>query len=128
MNIPILDGPNWGQFSIHLQAAACILDCWDILWRIMLNGHSRLSKDRATFMFCSSLPESYEPTTWQYLNNITVIANYKLMNIIAQVLQEESRRKAQSIGQHLSLNKFSTVKNLGQKCVKWTTQLKTTGL
>ena len=27
---------------------------------IMLNGHSRLSKDLATFMFCSSLPESYE--------------------------------------------------------------------
>ena len=29
MNIPTLDGLNWGQFSIHLQATACILDCWD---------------------------------------------------------------------------------------------------
>ena len=50
---------------------------------ITSNGHSRLSKDLVTFMFCSSLPESYEPTTWQYLNNIMVIANYKLMDIIA---------------------------------------------
>ena len=85
--------------------------------RITSNGHSRLSKDLATFMFCSSLPDSYEPTTWQYLDNITIIANYKLMDIIAQVLQEESR-KAQFLGQSSSLNKFSTVKNLGQKCAK----------
>ena len=21
----------WGQFSIHLQATACILDCWDMI-------------------------------------------------------------------------------------------------
>ena len=40
------------------------------------------------------------------------------MDIIAQVLQEESRRKAQFLGQGSSLNKFSTVKNLGQKCAK----------
>ena len=86
--------------------------------RIMTNGHSRLSGDLATFMFCSSHPNSYELTTWQYLNNITVIANYKLMAIITRVLQEESRRKAQSLGQASSLNKFPTVKNLGQKCVK----------
>ena len=31
MNIPTLDGPNLGQFSIHLQAAAHILDCWDVI-------------------------------------------------------------------------------------------------
>ena len=31
MNIPTLDGPNWGQFSIHLQAAAHILDCCDVI-------------------------------------------------------------------------------------------------
>ena len=228
LNIPTLDGPNWGQYSIHLQAAARILDIWEVIrgeiatpapnltydllikpvhpgaqataaktiwnkknaqalglmqttispviWQcyihhstakylwdtletefgraggaltylqmvnmvkiqftnlmelllqiqqfqdncnmIMLNGHSRLSEDLATFMFCSSLPESYELTAWQYLDNIMVIANYKLTDIIAQVLQEESRRKAQAIGQGSSLNKFSTVKNLGQKCAK----------
>ena len=31
MNIPTFDGPNWGQIFIHLQAAAHILDCWDVL-------------------------------------------------------------------------------------------------
>ena len=31
INMPTLDGPNWEQYSIHLQAAACILDCWDTL-------------------------------------------------------------------------------------------------
>ena len=30
-NIPTLDGPNWGQYVIQLQAAACILDCYDVL-------------------------------------------------------------------------------------------------
>ena len=29
MNIT-LDGPNWGT-SIHLQAVAQILDCWDVI-------------------------------------------------------------------------------------------------
>ena len=50
---------------------------------ITSNDHSKLSKDLATFMFCSSLPKSYEQTTQQYLDNITIIANYKLMDIIA---------------------------------------------
>ena len=39
---------------------------------ITSNGHSRLSKDFATFMFCSSLLDSYELT-----------ANYKISDIIA---------------------------------------------
>ena len=50
---------------------------------IMSNSHSRLSKDLATFMFCSSLPDSYELTARQYLDNITSIANYKISDIIA---------------------------------------------
>ena len=57
--------------------------------RIMSNGHSKLSKDLATFMFCSSLPESYQPTAQQYLNNITVIANYKLMHKSSKKSLEE---------------------------------------
>ena len=69
-------------------------------------------------MFCSSLLDSYELTAWQYLDNITAIANYKLLDIIARALQEESRRKAQALGQGSSLIKFSTVKNIGQKCAK----------
>ena len=86
--------------------------------QITSNGHSRLSEDLATFIFCSSLPDSYKLTAWKYLDNITVISNYKISDIIAQVLQEESRRKAQALGQGSSLNKFLTMKNIGQKCTK----------
>ena len=31
MNIPMLDGPNWGTYSIHLQAAAHILHFWEVI-------------------------------------------------------------------------------------------------
>ena len=103
------------QFTDSMDLIPQIQQFQDNYSKIMLNGHSRLSKDLATFMFCSSLFELYELTAWQYL---MVIANYKLMDIITRVLQEESRWKAQQLGQGLSLNKFSTVKNLGQKCAK----------
>ena len=85
---------------------------------ITSNGHSKLSEDLATFLFCSSLPDSYESTARQYLDNITAIANYKLADIIVRVLQEENRRKANALRQGSSLNKFSMTKNLGQKCAK----------
>ena len=63
-------------------------------------------------MLCSFFPNSYNLTAWQYLDGITSIANYKLQDAITWVMQEESRRKATSIVSGLSLNKFSTVKNL----------------
>ena len=106
------------QFTNSMDLLPQIQQFQDNYSRVTSNGHSRFSEGLATFMFYSSLPESYELTTQQYLDNITVIANYKLTDIITQVLQEESRRKAQSLGQGSSLNKFSTVKNLGQKCAK----------
>ena len=65
--------------------------------RITSNGHSKLSEDLAMFMFRSHLPNSYENTTQQYLDNIANIANYRMLDIIAQVLQEGSRRKAHSM-------------------------------
>ena len=82
------------------------------------NGHSRLSEDLATFMFCLSLPDSYESTARQYLDNIMSIANYKISDIIARVLQEENKQKAMALVQGSSLNKFSMMNNLGQKCAK----------
>ena len=85
---------------------------------ITSNGHSRLCEDLATFLFCLSLPDSYESTARQYLDNITAIANYKLADIIVRVLQEENRPKANALGQGSSLNKFSTMKNIRQKCAK----------
>ena len=86
--------------------------------RITSNGHSKLSEDLATFMICSSLPTSYEQTAQQYLDEISAISGYKIQDIVAQVLQEESTRKAQSIQTGTSINKFSTMKNYGQKCAK----------
>ena len=32
LNIPTLDGPNWGVYIISLQALARILDIWDAMW------------------------------------------------------------------------------------------------
>ena len=106
------------QFADSTDLLSQIQQFQDNYNRITSNGHSRLSEDLATFMFCSSLPDSYKSTARQYFDNITAIANYKLSDIIARVLQEESRRKTQALGQGSSLNKFSTVKNIGQKCAK----------
>ena len=71
------------QFTDLMDLLSQIQQFQDNYNQITLNGHSKLSEDLATFMFCLSLPDSYEPTTWQYLDNITVIANYKLSDIIA---------------------------------------------
>ena len=106
---------TWWKFNSLIWQICCLRS--KNYW-IILNAHSKLSEDLATFMFCSSLPKSYEPTAQQYLDNIMVIANYKLTEFISWGLQEESRRKAQSLGKGLSLNKFSTGRNLGQKCAK----------
>ena len=70
------------QFTDSTDLLPQIQTFQDSYNRIMSNGHSRLSKDLATFMFCSSLPDSYESTAWQYLDNILVITNYKLLDII----------------------------------------------
>ena len=70
------------QFTHLAELLSQIQQFQDNYNQIMSNGHSRLSEDLATFLFCSSLPNSYEHTAQQYLNNITVIANYKLTDII----------------------------------------------
>ena len=61
---------------------------------VLSNGHSNITEDLLVFMFCSALPNSYQDTTCQYLDNIDDITVYKLQPIIDQVIQEESRRKA----------------------------------
>ena len=62
--------------------------------RILSNGHSNITEDLMVFMFCSALPDSYQDTARQYLDNIDDITKYKLQLIIDRVIQEESRRKA----------------------------------
>ena len=61
---------------------------------VLSNGHSNITEDLVVFMFCSALPNSYQDTTRQYLDNIDDITKYKLQLIIDRVIQEESRRKA----------------------------------
>ena len=52
MNIPTLDGPNWGLYSTHLQAGARILDCWDVTKREVLSlpGISPTTYDRLDYL------------------------------------------------------------------------------
>ena len=57
--------------------------------RILANGHSKLSEDIATFIFCFSLPTSYQDLASQYLTLIN-ITKYSLQKIIARVIEEES--------------------------------------
>ena len=57
---------------------------------ILANGHSQLSEDIATFIFCSSLPSSYQDLASQYLTSIKDITKYSLQKIIARVIEEES--------------------------------------
>ena len=61
---------------------------------VLSNGHSNITEDLVVFMFCSALPNSYQDTTRQYLDNIDDNTKYKLQLIIDWVIQEESRRKA----------------------------------
>ena len=58
--------------------------------RILANGHSKLSEDITTFIFCSSLLTSYQDLTSQYLISIVDITKYELQKIIAWVIEEES--------------------------------------
>ena len=61
---------------------------------ILANSHSKISEDIATFIFCSSLPSSYQDLASQYLTSIEDITKYSLQKIIARVIEEESQCKA----------------------------------
>ena len=89
--------------------------------RVLSNGHSNITEDLVVFMFCSTLPNSYQDTAHQYLDNIEDITKYKLQLIIDQVIQEESRRKAwnaNASGSSSTINKFSTTKKYEKHCAK----------
>ena len=88
---------------------------------VLSNGHSNITEDLVVFMFCSALPDSYQDTARQYLDNIDDITKYKLQPIIDRVIQEESRRKAQNAnasGSSSTINKFSTTKKYEKHCAK----------
>ena len=71
------------RFTDSMDLLPQIQEFQDGYSKIKLNGQSKLSKDLATFMFCSHPPDSYEGTTQQYLDIIMNTANYKFSDIIA---------------------------------------------
>ena len=88
---------------------------------MLSNGHSTITEDLVVFMFCSTLPDSYQDTAHQYLDNIDDITKYKLQLIIDRVIQEESRRKARNAnasGSSSTIHKFSTTKKYEKHCAK----------
>ena len=90
--------------------------------RVLSNGHSTITEDLVVFMFCSALPDSYQDTACQYLDNINDITKYKLQLIIDQVIQEDSGRKAwnaNASGSSSTINKFLTTKKYEKHCKMW---------
>ena len=89
------------------------------MW-ILANGHSKLSEDIATFIFCSSLPTSYQDLTSQYLISIEDITKYELQKIIARVIEEESRRKARTnaVASGSQIHKFAQINKYNKHCDK----------
>ena len=88
--------------------------------QILANGHSKLSEDIATFIFCSSLPTSYQDLASQYLISIKDITKYELQKIIAQVIEEESRHKAQTnaVASGSQIHKFAQINKYNKHCDK----------
>ena len=87
---------------------------------ILANGHSKISEDIATFIFCSSLPASYQDLTSQYLTLIKDITKYSLQKIIARVIEEESRRKAwtNAVASGSQIHKFAQIMKYNKHCGK----------
>ena len=45
LNIPTLDGPNWGTYSTHLQAATQILGFWGLIKGEAIPGTNLVTYD-----------------------------------------------------------------------------------
>ena len=88
--------------------------------QILANSHSRISEDIATFIFCSSLPASYQDLASHYLTLIKDITKYSLQKIIARVIKEESRRKAQTntVTSWSWIHKFTQITKYNKHCNK----------
>ena len=87
---------------------------------ILANSHSKISEDIATFIFCSSLPTSYQDLASQYLTSIEDITKYELQKIIARVIEEESRHKARTnaVTSGSRIHKFAQIKKYNKHCDK----------
>ena len=58
--------------------------------KITSNGYSKLSEDLAMFMLASALPNLFQPTAHQYLNNLDDIKKIELSDLTASVTEEEA--------------------------------------
>ena len=87
---------------------------------ILANSHSKISEDIATFIFCSSLPTSYQDLASQYLTSIEDITKYELQKIIARVIEEESRCKVwtNAAASRSRINKFAQINKYNKHCDK----------
>src|SRR5882762_3585956 len=88
--------------------------------KITSNGYSKLLEDLAMFMLASALPNLFQPTARQYLDNIDDIQKIKLSDLTARVTEEEARSKARDLNNssHASTSKISTTKPFNKKCDK----------
>ena len=88
--------------------------------QILANGHSKISEDIATFIFCSSLPTSYQVLASQYLTSIEDITKYELQKVIARVIKEESHRRAQTnaVTSGSQIHKFAQINKYNKHCNK----------
>ena len=87
---------------------------------ILANRHSKISEDIATFIFCSSLPTSYQDLASQYLTLIEDITKYELQKIIARVIKEESQRKGRTnaVASGSQIHKFAQINKYNKHCDK----------
>ena len=111
-------------YKVHMMDSSPLLPQIQALqesytW-ILANGHSKISEDIATFIFCSSLPTSYQDLASQYLTSIKDITKYELQKIIAWVIKEESRCKARTnaVASGLRIHKFAQINKYNKHCNK----------
>ena len=88
--------------------------------QILANSHSKLSEDIATFIFCSSIPSSYQDLASQYLTLIEDITKYSLQKIIARVIEEESQCKVRTnaVASGSWIHKFAQINKYNKHCDK----------
>ena len=126
-----LGNKMWQSQGGYLQVVSlykvCMTDSSPLLpqiqenyMQILANGHSKLSEDIASFIFCSFLPQSYQDLVSQYLISIEDITKYKLQKIIARVIKEESWCKVwtNAVASGLRIHKFTQINKYNKHCDK----------
>ena len=102
-------------YKVHMTDSAALLpqiqNFQENYEWILANGHSQISEEIATYIFCSSLAISYQDLASQYLTSIEDITKYSLQKIIARVIEEESCRKVwtNAVASGSQIHKFAQI-------------------